>query len=297
MEVRSTERRNEATRNIDRLSAIEIMKVMNREDHKVADAVETQIPQIAEAVEQIYRRLQAGGRMFYCGAGSSGRIGILDASECVPTYNVSPEMVQSLISGGREAVFDAAEGEEDDRTACSEELKKRNFGQGDVLIGIAASGTTPYVMGGLQYARSLGALTVSIACNENPPVAQYSDISIAPVTGPEVITGSTRMKAGTAQKMVLNMISTGVMIRLGKVYENLMVDVQVSNAKLADRARRIVSQAAGSDEETAQRVLEECGGEVKTAIVCLKAKVEKEEARRRLKNCDGVIRRALEEEG
>ena len=180
MEVRSTERRNPDTQNIDRLSAIEIMKVINREDHKVADAVETQIPQIADAVEQIYMRLQDGGRLFYCGAGSSGRIGILDAAECVPTYNVSSELVQSLISGGREAVFDAAEGEEDDGSAC---------------------GTTPYVMGGLQYARSLGALTVSIACNENPPIAQYSDISITPVTGPEVVTGSTRMKA-TASSML-----------------------------------------------------------------------------------------------
>ena len=296
MEVRSTERRNPDTQNIDRLSAIEIMKVINREDHKVADAVETQIPQIADAVEQIYLRLQDGGRLFYCGAGSSGRIGILDAAECVPTYNVSSDLVQSLISGGREAVFDAAEGEEDDGSACGEELKKRSFGEKDVLIGIAASGTTPYVMGGLQYARSLGALTVSIACNENPPIAQYSDISITPVTGPEVVTGSTRMKAGTAQKMVLNMISTGVMIRLGKVYENLMVDVQVSNAKLADRARRIVSQAAEVGEETAKQALEECDGEVKTAIVYLKTKTDKEEARRRLKNGNGIIRRALQEE-
>lgn len=296
MEVRSTEMRNPDTQNIDRLSAIEIMKVINREDHKVADAVETQIPQIAEAVEQIYTRLQAGGRLFYCGAGSSGRIGILDAAECVPTYNVSSDLVQSLISGGRKAVFDAAEGEEDDQSACREELKKRNFGEKDVLIGIAASGTTPYVMGGLQYARSLGALTVSIACNENPPIAQYSDISITPVTGPEVVTGSTRMKAGTAQKMVLNMISTGVMIRLGKVYENLMVDVQVSNAKLADRARRIVSQAAEVGEETAEQALEECDGEVKTAIVHLKTKTDKEEARRRLKNGNGIIRKALQEE-
>lgn len=296
MEIRSTERQNSDTRSIDTLTAAEIMRIINREDHKVADAVETQIPQIAEAVEQIYMRLQAGGRMFYCGAGSSGRIGILDAAECVPTYNVSPNLVQGLISGGREAVFDAAEGEEDDRNACREELKKRDFGQGDVLIGIAASGTTPYVMGGLQYAKRLGALTISIACNENPPIAQYSDISITPVTGPEVITGSTRMKAGTAQKMVLNMISTGVMIRLGKVYKNLMVDVQVSNAKLADRARRIVSQAAEVEEETAVKALEECSGEVKTAIVYLKAKVDKEEARRRLKSCGGVVRKALQEE-
>jgi len=296
MEVKKTEGRNPATRDIDRLSAIEIMKVINREDHKVADAVETQIPKIAEAVERIYERLKAGGRMFYCGAGSSGRIGILDAAECVPTYNVSPELVQSLISGGRNAVFDAAEGEEDDVNACGEELKKRGFGQGDVLIGIAASGTTPYVIGGLQYAQSLGAFTVSIACNENPPVARFSDISITPVVGPEVITGSTRMKAGTAQKMVLNMISTGVMIRLGKVYENLMVDVQVSNIKLAARARRIVSEAAGTDEETAAKALEECGGEVKTAIVCLRAGVDKEEARHRLEECGGVIRKVLKEE-
>ena len=293
MEKRKTEGRNPATRNIDKLPTIEMMRVINQEDHKVADAVKTQLPQIAEAVDQIYERLKAGGRLFYCGAGTSGRIGILDASECVPTYNVPPTLVQGLIAGGQEAVFRAVEGAEDDLEACGKELRNRNFSSKDTLVGIAASGTTPYVLGGLQFAQKLGALTVSIACNENPPMAQYCNISITPVVGPEVITGSTRMKAGTAQKMVLNMISTGVMIRLGKVYGNLMVDLQVSNAKLADRACRIVAQAAKVDEHTAAKALEECDGELKTAIVYLCTKLDTDDARHRLEDCGGVIGKVL----
>ena len=278
-ENRKTESRNPDTRYIDTLSTLEMMKAINREDKKVALAVETQIPQIARSVDAVYERLRAGGRLFYCGAGTSGRMGILDASECQPTYNVPPSMVENA---------------EDDTRACGEELARRGFGKGDVLVGIAASGTTPFVLGGLAYARNLGALTIGICCNDDMPMAQVADICITPVVGPEVITGSTRMKSGTAQKLVLNMISTGVMIRLGKVYGNLMVDLQVSNAKLADRARRIVAQAASVDDETAEQTLRQCDGEVKTAIVQLCTRTDTGSARRRLAQCGGVVRRALD---
>lgn len=290
MEERKTEGRNPATSNIDTLPTIEMMWVINREDHKVAAAVESQIPEIAKTVDEVYKRLKAGGRLFYCGAGTSGRIGILDASECVPTYNVPPTLVQGLIAGGSKAVFKAVEGAEDDVEACEKELKERRFTKRDVLVGIAASGTTPYVLGGLKYARSIGALTVGIACNENPPLARFCQINIIPVVGPEVITGSTRMKAGTAQKLVLNMISTGVMIRLGKVYGNLMVDLQISNAKLADRACRIVEEVANVDYNTASKALEICNGELKTAIVYLCTKLDTNDARHRLEDCGGSRR-------
>ena len=314
-ENRKTESRNPDTRYIDTLSTLEMMKAINREDKKVALAVETQIPQIARSVDAVYERLRAGGRLFYCGAGTSGRMGILDASECQPTYNVPPSMVQALIAGGKDAVFhavsavtnnlygatggdtalrNAVKNAEDDTRACGEELARRGFGKGDVLVGIAASGTTPFVLGGLAYARNLGALTIGICCNDDMPMAQVADICITPVVGPEVITGSTRMKSDTAQKLVLNMISTGVMIRLGKVYGNLMVDLQVSNAKLADRARRIVAQAASVDDETAEQTLRQCDGEVKTAIVQLCTRTDTGSARRRLAQCGGVVRRALD---
>lgn len=292
-EKRKTESRNPATRNIDTLPTLEMLRLINREDHKVAAAVATQLPEIARSVDAVYERLRKGGRLFYCGAGTSGRIGVLDASECTPTYNVPPTLVQALISGGREAVFSAIEGAEDDTEACGAELATRGFGPGDALVGIAASGTTPYVLGGLRYARGLGALTIGLSCNEESPMAENCDIAITPVVGPEVITGSTRMKAGTAQKLVLNMLSTGVMIRLGKVYGNLMVDLQVSNAKLAGRACRIVAQAACVDEDTASEVLKECDGEVKTAIVRLCTQMEPDEARSRLDECGGVIGRVL----
>ena len=294
MERRKTESRSPATRHIDLLPTIEMMRLINHEDKKVAVAVETQIPQISEAVDRVYQRLQTGGRLFYCGAGTSGRIGILDASECMPTYNVSPTLVQALIAGGYDAVFQAAEGAEDDVAACEKELKERGFCEKDSLVGIAASGTTPYVIGGLKYAKDLGALTIGIACNENPPMARYCQISITPIVGPEVITGSTRMKSGTAQKLVLNMLSTGVMIRLGKVYGNLMVDLQVSNEKLADRACRIVAQAASVDKATAAEAIKVCNGELKTAIVYLCTKLNAEEARHCLESCEGVVGKALE---
>lgn len=292
-ENRETECRNPATQDIDMLSTQEMLRLINREDQKVALAVETQLPQIAQAVDEAYARLAKGGRMFYCGAGTSGRIGVLDASECPPTYNVSPALVQAVIAGGPEAVFSAVEGAEDDTAACEKELAARGFGPGDVLVGIAASGTTPYVLGGLAYARGIGALTIGISCNEGSAVARACKIAVTPVVGPEVITGSTRMKAGTAQKLVLNMLSTGVMIRLGKVYGNLMVDLQVSNTKLAARARRIVAQAAEVDEETAARALENCGGEVKTAIVQLRTRLDAASARRRLAASGGVIGQVL----
>lgn len=292
-EKRATECRNPATENIDLLPTLDMLRLINREDQKVALAVETQLPQIARAVDESCVRMGRGGRLFYCGAGTSGRIGVLDASECPPTYNVPPDLVQALIAGGESAVFTAVEGAEDDRAACGRELKARGFGPNDVLVGIAASGTTPYVLGGLAYAQRLGALTIGISCNEGSPVARACQIAVTPVVGPEVITGSTRMKAGTAQKLVLNMLSTGVMVRLGKVYGNLMVDLQVSNSKLADRARRIVAEAADVDEATAARALERCGGEVKTAIVQLRTRLDPAGARRQLAACGGVISRVL----
>lgn len=291
---RKTESQNPATCNIDSLSTLEMLRLINQEDQKVASVVATQLPQISCAVDEISSRLRQGGRLFYCGAGTSGRLGILDASECTPTYNAPPWLVQALIAGGKEAVFHAIEGAEDDSDACRQELVQRGFCSKDVLVGIAASGTTPYVLGGLSFARGLGALTIGISCNEGSPVSRQCDIAITPVVGPEVITGSTRMKAGTAQKLVLNMLSTGTMIRLGKVYGNLMVDMQVSNAKLEERACRIVAQVAKVDEETATQTLKHCDGEVKTAIVKLCAGLDVSSARSRLVACDGIIRKALE---
>ena len=290
---RKTESRNPATWNIDSIPTVEMLRLINQEDQKVAQAVATQLPQIGRAVDETAQRLRLGGRLFYCGAGTSGRLGILDASECPPTYNAPAWLVQALIAGGKEAVFHAVEGAEDDMGACRTELQERGFECHDVLVGIAASGTTPYVLGGLDFARNLGALTVGISCNEDSPVSRHCDIAITPVVGPEVITGSTRMKAGTAQKLVLNMLSTGTMIRLGKVYGNLMVDMQVSNAKLAGRACRIVAEAANVDERTAAETFNQCGGEVKTAIVQLCMGVDVHDARSRLAACGGVVSRAL----
>ncbi|MGL5902034.1 MAG: N-acetylmuramic acid 6-phosphate etherase, partial [Cetobacterium sp.] len=239
----TTESRNVNTLNIDTVSTAEMVKIINDEDKKVAEAVATELPQIAEAIDGIVERMKKGGRLIYIGAGTSGRLGILDASECPPTYGVSEELVQGLIAGGVEAIFRAKEGAEDSKELAIQDLKDRELTANDTVVGLAASGRTPYVIGGLEYANEIGALTVSITCNADSSVAKEAKIAISPVVGPEVVTGSTRLKSGTAQKLVLNMLSTGSMIKMGKVYGNLMVDVQSTNEKLVERAKKIVSEA------------------------------------------------------
>ena len=262
----STERRNPASAHIDELSTLDMVKIVNDEDKKVALAVEKILPEIAKAVDIITDRLSKGGRLFYLGAGTSGRLGILDASECPPTYGVEPELVQGVIAGGVPAIFKAQEGAEDDIDLAAKDLAERGFGADDVLVGIAASGRTPYVIGGLKYARKLGAATIALACSANAAIAEFADIALLPVTGAEVVTGSTRMKAGTAQKLVLNMLSTVTMIKLGKVYGNLMVDVKTSNKKLEERAKNIVMEATGCSREESIAALEKAQGNAKLAV-------------------------------
>lgn len=289
-----TEARNERTAHIDELSTIDMVRLINDEDKKVAAAVERETAHIAAAVDIIAARLKAGGRLIYCGCGTSGRLGVLDAVECPPTYSTDPDMVVGLIAGGYNAMFRAVEGAEDDAALGEKDLREIRFCAGDVLVGIAASGRTPYVLGAMAYARSIGARVIGVTCCPGSPVTEAADIAIAPAPGPEVITGSTRMKSGTAQKMVLNMLSTGAMIRLGKVYGNLMVDVKPTNEKLAARCRRIVCTAAETDEETARNALEQCGFRPKTAIVMLRLGVGAGEAKALLEQSEGRVAAALE---
>ena len=267
----ATEGRNPRSANIDKASPAEIAAIINAEDKTVAEAVEKALPQIGAQIEAAAYALQHGGRLIYIGAGTSGRLGVLDAAECRPTYGVDDNTVVGLIAGGMGAMFSAVEGAEDSLTLAEEELRGIGFCEKDFLVGIAASGRTPYVKGGLAYARSIGAVTGSIACTAPAEISALADIPVEVVTGPEVVTGSTRMKAGTAQKMVLNMLSTGAMIRCGKVMGNLMVDVQATNDKLRARALRIVMEAADADRETAEKALTEAGGSAKKAILSLLA--------------------------
>ncbi len=292
----TTEVRNLYSADIDVASTREMVKIINGEDRKVAEAVGAQLEPIAEAIDRIAERIRSGGRLIYIGAGTSGRLGVVDASECPPTFGTSPELVVALMAGGTRAFTQAVEGVEDDVSAGERDMLDLRVGPQDAVVGLAASGRTPYVLGGLHVAREIGALTISVACNHPSAVADMAEITIAPVVGPEVIAGSTRMKAGTAQKLVLNMISTGVMIRIGKTFSNLMVDVQPTNTKLRERARRIVAEACGINLEEAGEVYERCGQEVKTAIVTQLAGVEPEEARRRLTAANGVTRLALKED-
>ena len=278
---------------IDQVSTMEMVKKINDEDKKVALAVEKELPQIAGAIDGIVERMKKGGRLIYIGAGTSGRLGILDASECPPTYGVSEELVQGIIAGGQEAIFRAKEGAEDSKELAIEDLKSKNLNKNDTVVGLAASGRTPYVIGGLEYANSIGALTVSITCNANSNVAKTAKIAISPVVGPEVVTGSTRLKSGTAQKLVLNMLSTGSMIKLGKVYGNLMVDVQSTNEKLVERAKKIVSEATGVDTETAAIYLKETNSNVKLAIFMILSKLSMLDAKAVLDKNDGYIAKAL----
>ena len=290
----ATEQRNPNTMNIDTLSTLEMVRLINREDYKVAEAVSLVTDKIAEAVDLIADRLSKGGRLIYCGAGTSGRLGILDAVECPPTYSTEPEMVQSLMAGGYPAIFKAVEGAEDSRELGVRDMKNIAFCSGDVLVGIAASGRTPYVLGCMEYARELGASTVAVTCCPGSLLDAFADIGIAPAPGPEVVTGSTRMKSGTAQKMVLNMLSTGTMIKLGKVYGNLMVDVKPSNEKLIRRCVTIVCAAAECDEATATAALEACEYRPKVAIVMVRKGVEAEEAKTLLSQAGGRIAKVLE---
>jgi N-acetylmuramic acid 6-phosphate etherase len=288
----TTEARNPRTMQIDQLSTLEMLTIINDEDGGVAAAVRAELPQIARAVDAIAERFGRGGRLFYLGAGTSGRLGVLDASECPPTFSVPPTLVQGLIAGGDSALRRSSEHSEDSPEEGARDLAAAGFGAEDTLVGIAASGRTPYVLGAIKYARELGALTVGLSCVAGSAVAQAAEIAITPVTGPEVVTGSTRMKAGTATKLVLNMLSTGVMIRTGATWGNLMVNVQPTNAKLVDRAERIIAEASGCDRATAARLLQE-GGAVKTAIVMAKLGLRREEAEQRLKAADGVLAKAL----
>ena len=289
----ATEQRNPNTMNIDTLSTLDMVKLINREDHRVAEAVALVTDKIAEAVDVIAARLSTGGRLIYCGAGTSGRLGILDAVECPPTYSTDPETVQALMAGGYGAIFKAVEGAEDSKELGVTDMKSIGFSAKDVLVGIAASGRTPYVLGCMEYAKELGAPTVAVTCCPGSILDSFADNGIAPAPGPQVVTGSTRMKSGTAQKMVLNMLSTGAMIKLGKVYGNLMVDVKPSNEKLVRRCVTIVCSATDCTEEEAVDALEQCGYHPKTAIVMLLRSVDAETADRLLEAAGGRIAKVL----
>ena len=290
----ATEQRNPNTMNIDTLSTLDMVKLINREDHRVADAVGLVTDKIAQAVDVIADCLAKGGRLIYCGAGTSGRLGILDAVECPPTYSTDPEMVQALMAGGYGAIFKAVEGAEDSKDLGVEDMRNIAFCKKDVLVGIAASGRTPYVLGCMEYAKKLGAPTISVTCCPGSELDRFADIGIAPAPGPEVVTGSTRMKSGTAQKMVLNMLSTGTMIKLGKVYGNLMVDVKPSNEKLVRRCVTIVCSATECSEAEAAAALEKCGYRPKVAIVMVLRGVDAETACRMLQAAGGRVAKVLE---
>ncbi|WP_432045178.1 N-acetylmuramic acid 6-phosphate etherase [Streptomyces asiaticus] len=288
-----TEARNERTTELDRMPVSELLSVMNAEDQTVALAVRDALPQIEAAVEAVAESLRRGGRLIYLGAGTSGRIGLLDAVECPPTFGTSPDQVVGLLSGGPGAFVMAVEGAEDEPARAVDDLEKVGVNDRDTVVGLAASGRTPYVVGGLKHAAAQGAVTVSVACNRDTVVSRYADIPIEVPTGPEVLTGSTRLKGGTAEKMVCNMLSTASMVRVGKVYGNLMVDVRASNEKLVDRARRIVVEATGTDDDTAAEALRAADGHAKTAIVMLLARCTAEEAARRLNLAHGDTRTAV----
>jgi N-acetylmuramic acid 6-phosphate etherase len=289
-----TEARNPRTAHIDALSSLEIVTRVNDEDLQVASAVRTQLPQIAQAVDLIVERLKRGGRLLYFGAGTSGRLGVLDASEMPPTYGTAPGLVQGFIAGGDAALRGSVEAAEDDPAAGARTVQDALVRETDVVVGITASGGAPWVLGAVSEARRLGAATIALTCNPDSDLVRECHVTIAPAVGPEVIAGSSRMKAGTAQKMVLNMLSTAAMIQMGKVYGNLMVDVQPTNAKLRRRAARILQEASGADADAARAALDSAGYQVKPALVMLLAGVDAEEAERRLASSDGFVRRAVE---
>lgn len=289
----ATEQQNVNTMNLDQMSVKEALTVMNQEDKKVAEAIEEVIPEIEKAVDVIIEQFNQGGRLIYIGAGTSGRLGVLDASECPPTFGAPPEQVVGLIAGGERAVRDAIEGAEDSEEMGKEALEDIDLNKNDVLVGLAASGRTPYVIGALNYANEINTPTVAIACTKDSKIGGVADIAIEATPGPEVLTGSTRLKAGSTQKMILNMLSTISMVGIGKVYKNLMVDVQPTNEKLISRAQSIVMKATDVEEDIAAEKLEESGGHVKTAILMILLDVDKETAKKQLNETNGHIRKAL----
>jgi N-acetylmuramic acid 6-phosphate etherase len=293
VDQRLTEQRNAASRRLDRMSALEIVRLMNREDRQVAEAVGRELGAIARAVEAIVAGTRKGGRLIYVGAGSSGRMGVLDAAECPPTFGVSAKVVRALIAGGQRAITRAVEGAEDSARNGERDLRAIRMTRKDVVVGIAASGTTPYVLGALRYARRRGATTVAVTSNLRMPLGRLAKIVIAPEVGPEVLTGSTRLKAGTSQKMVLNMLSTAAMARLGHVYENLMIDMMLTNEKLGERALRILAEASGKSVSAAEDALRAGRHDMRVALVMLKMGIGAREARRRLKGARGDLRVVL----
>jgi N-acetylmuramic acid 6-phosphate etherase len=294
-ERRRSEQRNTASKNLDRMSAMQIVRLMNREDRKVAAAVGRALPGIARAVDAIVKAIRSGGRLIYVGAGTSGRMAVLDAAECPPTFGTSPAVVQALIAGGKPAVTGAVEGAEDSVANAERDMRAKKLTRHDVVVGITASGTTPYVLSALQYARRRGAATVAITVNPNTPVAHIAKILIATQVGPEVLTGSTRLKAGTAQKMVLNMLSTATMARLGHVYENLMIDVKPSNHKVSQRILRILAEASGKSVSASERALRQSGHNMRLALVMLKLGVNGQGAKKKLSAAKGDLRKTLGE--
>jgi N-acetylmuramic acid 6-phosphate etherase len=293
LEGLSTETRNSETMNLDEMSSLEIVQAMNKEDYKVPQVITGLLPIIAKVVDICAEALKTKNRVFYMGAGTSGRLGIVDSSECPPTFNASPNEFIGLIAGGESAFIKAVEGAEDSEDLGKDDLIKRNFCKNDICIGLAASGRTPYVIGGLKYARSIGAQTVSISCNKDAKVSKYADYPIEAIVGPEVLTGSTRLKAGTAQKLILNMISTGAMIRRGKSYQNLMVDLQMTNKKLERRGLNIIKEATGVDDNEAKEYIEKAKGSVKVAIVMILSSCNYEDAVKKLEKAEGKVKIAI----
>ncbi|AVL01011.1 N-acetylmuramic acid 6-phosphate etherase [Pediococcus inopinatus] len=286
----TTETRNDKTMNLDELSTNKVLELMNAEDQTVPVSIKKALPEITQAVEKIVASFQAGGRLFYTGAGTSGRLGVLDAAECVPTFGTDPEMVQGLIAGGEQAMTLAVEGAEDSVELGENDLKTHHLSDKDTVVGIAASGRTPYVIGGLDYAKKIGASVISLACNDHAEISRHAEVAIEVPVGPEVLTGSTRLKSGTAQKMVLNMLSTVSMVGIGKVYKNLMVDVKPTNKKLVERSKRIIMQATECDYEIAEKAFVDADQNVKLAIVMILTNLDKDEAEARLKNANGFVR-------
>ena len=293
LEGLTTEARNEATKKIDQVSTLEMVTLINQEDQKVAQAIEKVLPQIAAAIDAAAERFKKGGRLIYCGAGTSGRLGALDAIELTPTYSASPERAFGILAGGEKAMYQAIEGAEDSKELAIEDLTQHQLTARDVVIAIAASGRTPYAVSAIEYGKKVGALTISVTCNNQSPMNQLAEIGIAPIVGPEVITGSTRMKAGSAQKMVLNMFSTGIMVKIGNIYQNLMVNVQPTNEKLMQRATNIIKEAAEIEESQAKEYLEAAQLEVAPAIVMAKAHVDFQKAKQLLAEHDGRISEVL----
>lgn len=290
-----TEQVNPHTLLIDRVPTLDMVRMINDEDRLVADAVQRVLPSIAVAIDRVVTQLEKGGRLIYCGCGTSGRLGVLDAAECPPTFGTDPALVVGLIAGGEKAFFKAVEGAEDDYGQGRIDLENIQFSENDALVGIAASGRTPYVLGAMDYARTLGAPAIALTCSANSELSRHADVAITPLPGPEVITGSTRMKSGTAQKMVLNMLSTGVMIKRGKVYGNLMVDVKATNEKLCERAVSIVICTTGTDDATARQTLAQCGFSCKIAIVMLLCDLDAKKAGAALTAAGGHISRVVKE--